>query len=322
MSDQKTNSVYSESKPRLREARASSCGKAIIIGEHAVVYGSKAVAMPLKQLRMQIQLKPLPCNHEDHPNYHLILGGKDVSKRVADVIPDTFHLLTNQPASVEVRGHSEVPIGAGLGSSASLCIAMIRAVASATGQTIAEDRLAQLGNQLEARFHGRPSGLDTAVVAYEKCISFRKGHTPTLITTKTPPQWQFALIDTNIRASTLSMIRIAEPFFRGRMGDRRLNQFESLADEVEIGLEHGHPYQVGEALRICNRLLSEAGVVPETLQEMIRDCEKLGVLAAKITGAGGGGTILCLLRPESAHEDYLAIQQHFKKNKVYKAQLP
>ena len=61
-------------------AQASACGKAIIVGEHAVVYGAHAVAMPLKQMRMDLELKP-QLDLPGKAQFHLKLGGKDVSDR-------------------------------------------------------------------------------------------------------------------------------------------------------------------------------------------------------------------------------------------------
>ena len=100
---------------------------------------------------------------------------------------------------------------------------------------------------LEARFHGKPSGLDTAVVAYEECVYFAKEHPIQSIELSEHP-WHFALIDSKIRASTLAMIRIAEPFFKAKEGDARIERFDLASQLVKTALPEGNYQAVAEAM--------------------------------------------------------------------------
>lgn len=290
-------------------AQSSACGKAIIVGEHAVVYGSHAVAMPLKQMRMNLELTPQKT-HSHQLSYQLRLSGNDVSDRVAGVIPEALKLLQlDEPMSLSFKGQSSLPIGAGLGSSATLCVAILRALSESYGLCLSKTVLAELGNQLEARFHGNPSGLDTAAVAFEECIYFAKGHPIEGFQPK--PGWHFALIDSKIRASTLSMIRLAQPFFSGSQGEHRIAQFDRCADQVKQALVVGDHLQVAESMSETGALLKQAGIVPSSIEDMLDQCLEQGALAAKTTGAGGGGTILCLLDPSRWNEQYLQLKAAF-----------
>ncbi|MCX6130086.1 MAG: hypothetical protein NTX25_13605, partial [Proteobacteria bacterium] len=200
-----------------REAQASACGKAIIVGEHAVVYGTHAVALPLKSLRLQLSISPV--TRIEKPQIQLSLAGHEASSRVISVVSDAMELLGATPFSLNGRSQNSLPIGAGLGSSATLCVAVLRALTASLGYELPPAQLALYANELEKRFHGTPSGLDAAVVAYEACILFCKGKSirplqrDALATAKS---WEFVLIDSQVRASTLTMIRLAEPFFKGR----------------------------------------------------------------------------------------------------------
>jgi len=321
VSDHNPETIVVGNKALPREAHASTCGKAIIVGEHAVVYGAHAVAMPLKQLRMQIELKPILKPKAERPEFHLKLGGKEVSNRITDVIPEAFQLLQKPSFSLNAKGNSNLPIGAGLGSSASLCIAIVKVLADSMQLALSPSELASIGNHLEARFHGKPSGLDTSVVAFEECVYFAKNQAIHPISWKSNPldqrkNWEFALIDSKVRASTLAMIRLAEPFFRGASGDRHLIEFDDLASQVKNALPLFEQEIVAAAMNRCHELLNLAGVVPHSLRKTIEDCRELGIPAAKITGAGGGGTILCLLTPERAEEQTKLLQQHFSSDRV------
>ncbi|SMF14617.1 mevalonate kinase [Pseudobacteriovorax antillogorgiicola] len=297
-------------------AKASACGKAIIVGEHAVVYGSHAVAMPLKQMRMNLELIPQRDSSENH-QFLLKLGGKEVSERVSGVIPEALDLLHQDRFSLVMKGVSSLPIGAGLGSSATLCIATLKSICNSTDLDLSRDELASLGNQLEARFHGNPSGLDTAVVAYEECVYFAKGDPIQGIADAHQHPWHFALIDSKIRASTMAMIRLAQPFFSAPEGDQRIERFDLAAKLVKSALPAGNYGAVAEAMNESGSLLREAGVVPDSIDSMLQACHESGVLAAKTTGAGGGGTILCLLNPENWDQQYRAIQETFSDYPVF-----
>jgi mevalonate kinase len=292
-----------------RPLSMAACGKAIIVGEHAVVYGARAVAMPVMTMQMSVKLTPTHAvDKAGQPLVRVYLGSRSVSDHLLGVVHDAFKLLDLPPYGVDIEGHSSVLIGAGLGSSASLCIVTLKALAAAAGRTLGARELAAAGNRLEARFHGNPSGLDTAVVACEQAISFVKGSEPQPIAVRRIPlagagagsaPWRFALLDTGARSSTLSMIQVAAPYFAGEAGAARLNAFTALADRVVDGLGAGDPHAVADGMREAASRLDEAGVTSPRIREVMDAAYAAGVLAAKPTGAGGGGCVLALLAPES-----------------------
>ena len=304
-------------------ARASACGKAIIIGEHAVVYGSRAIAIPLEDLRMAVELKPTPT-FDGSTGIQLKLGGKAVSSHLRGVVSDAFKLLRVEPFALSVDGHSHLPIGAGLGSSATLCVAILRALAGSLGRSIEPNELARFANILEARFHGNPSGLDTAVVAHEAPIVFARG-APARPLKIAPPRsadhWSFALIDSGVRASTLAMVHLASPYFAGAVGERRVARFDTLAQALMDGLGSGDLVTVAAAMDESSEYLAAAGVVTDDLRSIMSAARDRGVLAAKPTGAGGGGVILALLDPGQPAAQLEALREYFGPNRVLKTNL-
>ncbi len=314
MSENNQSNTYNDfsmaSLPKV--GRGSACGKAIIVGEHAVVYGAHAVAMPLLQIGMELEVRPhLDDLQSDH--FRLKLSDKVVSERIAEIIPDAFRLIDQEFFPLTMKGHSSIPMGAGLGSSATLCIAALRSILDSCSQSLSRDEIAEMGNRMERRFHGNPSGLDTAVIAYEECVYFAREQTinPIKVNGGSKKKWHFALIDSKIRASTMAMIKIAEPYFKCSQGDRRIDRFDLAAQAVKTALPH-HDYQiVASAMEECGALLVEAGVVPPSILDMLSQCHQLGVPAAKTTGAGGGGTIICLLECDQWSYQYQKIKEHF-----------
>jgi mevalonate kinase len=299
----------------------TACGKAIIVGEHAAVYGAHAVAIPLHQMRFRFHMSQRPLRLGQAPEVHLKLAGHEGSPRLQGVVIRAMELLGIEPFSLDGETHSTLPIGAGLGSSATLCVAVLRALSEAFNISITRSRLADMANELEKSFHGNPSGLDTAVVAFEEPVLFAKHKPIEVIPIASHQSYDFALIDSNIRASTMSMIRIAEPHFRGPIGERRLARFDALSLEAFESLKSGSIKGLAASMNESGSLLEEVGVVPPNLKDLILRTREIGALAAKTTGAGGGGVIIAMLDPKASDEQYSKITQQFSGHGVYRVNL-
>lgn len=321
--DIKAIQTHKKSHPP-RPSTASAVGKAIIVGEHAVLYGARAVAMPLPTVTMNVSLQPVQQRNADgSPLTRLSLGKKAVSDHLQGIVSEAFEALGIEPFGVDIEGSSKVLMGAGLGSSAALCVVVLRAISQSVGLVLERDELASLANRLETRFHGKPSGLDTAVVAFETLIHFRKGSIPMPFRPVSPqlpqqlksaaaPKWSFALIDSGLRAPTMGMIHVAAPYFSGVLGEKRVQVFDDLAGQVIAGLQKGAWQDVAAAMNEAQISLAATGVVNETLADIVaraRAAEAAGVAAAKVTGAGGGGCVLCLLEPRESRESVGSVEQ-------------
>ncbi len=294
---------------------AAACGKAIIVGEHAVVYGARAVAMPLPTMQVNMTLTPthgwLDQGGMRVPAIEVWLSGKRMSDQLVGVVKDACRLLDIEPYPMRLESSSSVLIGAGLGSSASLCIVVLRALAKAHGKTLSTAELAHFGNELEHRFHGSPSGLDTAVVASEQVVAFTRGGKPEPLAVSGGP-WRFALLDCGARASTLAMIQVAAPYFKGEGGTARLERFDALAAMVAGGLAAGDRAPVAEAMNEAAEHLDAAGIVSDGMRELVSLARQHGALAAKPTGAGGGGCVLALLDARAPAAPMQALAERLK----------
>ena len=139
------------------KVKAEACGKAILVGEHAVVYGAKAVALPLKDLRLEIEGIKNDSDRDDDIN--LFIDGHRMHGEVLKVVYKAFEVLNIKPFSFDGYGKSSLPIGAGLGSSATLCIAILKCLSQVMKKELSPSLLAKLGNNLEMLFHGHLLGL-------------------------------------------------------------------------------------------------------------------------------------------------------------------
>ena len=305
-----------------------SCGKAIIVGEHAVVYGARAVAIPISDFRMKAVLVPasplriLPTGTAfSEVPIEVSIGGHPASPLLREVVEEACALLQVPPFSFSLVGYPQLPLGAGLGGSASLCVVILKVLAQSCQRDLDMQELASLANQLEKRFHGTPSGLDTAVVAFEQPISFVKGQAPRSIHLSPDQTWKFVLIDSGMRASTKVMIQQVAGFFQGSGGSQRVEACHAFAAQVEQGLQEGNLLQVASAMQEAQQMLAAAGTMTSILREIQQAAVEIGVLAAKITGAGGGGCILALLDPEKAMVQLQRLEAIFSPKAVFSVSL-
>ena len=304
------------------ELVVSSCGKAILVGEHAVVHGAKAIAFPLKKTRMLVKVR----DEETKPYFHSCYENGEKIKNPSFDIPEFLRKACSllgiefEPLSLEV--HSDIMIGSGLGSSAALCVAIIRLLAKRARKPISELDVARFANSLEKTFHGNPSGLDTTTIALEKTTLFEKGKVPLPINVAPvlkegkQSSWPFLLVDTLERMPTYLMIEKICSKFEGASGKKRLDQFNEISDLALYSLEQGNSEYLAKAMNESNELLKSLGVVTKKASIASDLIRGFGASAVKITGSGGGGCLLALLDPLKKDEQKASIMTYFGSQRV------
>src|SRR5215468_4428279 len=146
-------------------------GKVILLGEHAVVYGRSAVATGLPiGLEVEATEGDGPAVVSDDP-------ALTADPRPRELVVEAASLLRLDPSHIVLRVRSELPPGRGLGSSAALAVATLRALAGTRLERSAE---LDAGRRLEAVFHGTPSGIDPAAAALGTCFRFMRGDPPSV----------------------------------------------------------------------------------------------------------------------------------------------
>jgi mevalonate kinase len=290
----------------------------ILIGEHAVVYGAKAVAMPVYGMSIKLDVKV-------SNQTAIIINDQDLTDRIKPLIEDATSLLRLENLDYHIQGESNLPLGAGLGSSAALSVGIIRALTNLAEIKIDESTISKLANKLEERFHGSPSGLDASVVAFDTPIIFQKdaGALQLSAGEDRKGRFKFALIDSQKRSSTKDMVQLAAKYFKDEKSGRKLlSKFDEATNELITGLETGAESKVSKAMKEAYKLLDFISVVPNELKQMVDDALSLGCLAVKPTGAGGGGCLLALL-PSNDKDESTSINiienlySKFGKNNVH-----
>lgn len=261
-------------------------GKVIISGEHAVVYGELALAA---QINLGVNVRVIEGKHEIDP----------IICRAIEVAGGDRNL------GVEIE--SQIPIGSGLGSSAAVAAAIIKAVRENLRNPIDDDELFGLTMECEQIAHGNPSGIDPAVVVYGGLIAFTKGNPIEKLTIKSP--LKLLLIDTGKpEESTKEMVELVASK-RGK--DKIIPQIGKITLKIKNNLLEGEP--VGELINENGFLLEKLGVVGEGAKRLSSELRKLGS-SVKITGAGGmksGSGMMIVM-----NDNLAKIKQFLDNNKV------
>ena len=272
----------------------SACGKYILVGEHAVVYGCNAVAAPLRTARLEVQIS-------ESSEYSIAINGLNLTKELEYWVQDIQKLLKLSPTPIDIHVKSNIPPSSGLGSSAALSVAIIRALKN----KLPPDNQAELANYLDEKFHGKPSGLDVHVVAYERFIMFNKADGIEIL--KQPQRaFTFVIIDSGERSSTVEMVKKVAPNLATNTAV--LTQFDDLAFGTKLALERSDFKSLAKNLNLAGGLLADLDLETSLMKKIKILSRENGIAAMKITGAGGGG---CLLGLVADKEKFLAGFQKF-----------
>ncbi|MEG3224005.1 MAG: mevalonate kinase [Methanobacteriales archaeon Met13] len=282
------------------KAAASAPGKVILFGEHSVVYQKPALALAVDR-RAQVELEQTQKNHiyihipDLDVKGTIQLDGTVKSSGTGEVgilkfIKEALTLL-NIKQGMDVSVQMDIPIGAGLGSSAAVTVATLAAARKITGNKWGKKELARSAHQVELNVQGRASPLDTAVSTYGGLIYLKKGEP---IPLDFPGELPLVVAYTSYRGNTGELVAGV----KGRRNrypdvvDLILESMEIVTDNARESLLMGNKKALGELMNINHGLLDALGVNTPELSRMVYQARRAGAQGSKITGAGGGGSII------------------------------
>ncbi len=288
----------------MRRAEGSAAAKAILVGEHSVVYGEPAIAIPLPALRAYAELIPSAAEQgfrieAPDVNRAFLLDEAAEDDPLAMAVRlalDACGIESAPPARLILR--SAIPIAAGMGSGAAVTVAILRAVSQALGAPLPQQRLNALAYEVEKLYHGTPSGIDNTVIVWEQPIWFVRGQATQKITLPRP--LPLLLADAGPAPPTRRMVEAVRQHHEAdpRRYGAHFARMGAIAHEARAALESGHLVALGWLLRENHRLLRAIGVSTPKLDRLVEAAQAAGAYGAKLTGAGGGGRMLALIPPE------------------------
>jgi mevalonate kinase len=284
---------------------SSAPGKIILFGEHAVVYGRPAIAVPVTQVHADVEVSDSSRAgiwiHAPGVDLDAELNTLPSDHPLAAVIHNLFFSLGISPfPPLDIRITSSIPVASGLGSGAAVSVALIRALAAHLGRPLADEQVNAFAFEIEKLHHGTPSGIDNTVITYAAPVYFMRGHPIETIQVCHP----FTLVigDTGIPAPTKQSVGDVR-----RLVTRNGSRMESIFDEVaQIALmarriiECNQTAMLGDLMDQNHAYLQEMTVSSPELDALVRAARKAGALGAKLSGGGRGGNMIALVPPDSA----------------------
>lgn len=257
--------------------------KIILIGEHSVVYGYPAIAIPLKDILVKCKIMEAKSKY--------FYNSEDT---LSNAIYTALKYLKKEDAKIKYLIESEIPTKRGMGSSAAVSIAAIRAVFNYFGKNLDDRILEKMVQEAETVAHMNPSGLDAKTCLSDKALKFIKNKGFSYIDLNLGAY--LVVADTGVHGNTREAVEnVIE------MGDKAqpmLKNLGELTEKMEIAIREKSLEKIGEIMNHANLELKKLNLTIEKSDILVEEALKNGALGAKISGGGLGGCIIALVENE------------------------
>ena len=293
---------------------SSAPGKIILFGEHAVVYGRPALAVPVTQVQAvaEADAAARPGVWIEAPDIHL---SSELSRLSPDhplraVIESVFNALgISAPPALTVRISSTIPVASGLGSGAAVSVAVIRALSAYFHSPLTDDQVSALAYKVEKIHHGTPSGIDNTVITYARPVYFIKDRP--IETFHAGASFTLVIGDTGVSAPTKESVGDVRRRWEADKPrwERVFDEIGKIAGAAKERIENGDWMALGPLMDQNHALLQELTVSSGDLDRLVDAARRSGALGAKLSGGGRGGNMIALVHPKQAEAVVQALRQ-------------
>ena len=274
-------------------------GKVILLGEHAVVYGRHAIACPLP-LTMRAVVEDADKGVELliprwGIEYQLAKPPEQRRsfERAAGAIMDQLGLADR---GMRIEVFPDVPRGMGMGGSAALAVAIVRALDIHYRLGLTDEEVNELAYQSEQIAHGQPSGIDNTLATYGKPLLYRMGTPPLVEPLLIPEPLSLVVGRTRtegLTAKTVQNVREARER-QPKLYEKIFDDIDALVLQAVAAVRDNDIATLGELMNVCQGLLNALQVSTPEIERLIGIARRAGALGAKLTGGGGGGAVVAL----------------------------
>ena len=321
--------MYSNTNTFERQIEAVAPGKVILFGEHFVVYGYPSLIASIdKFFKVKVDISPSTANEikiESNLGFRATLQNSVLSFPVGQ--DNTYHEIVKKLYSVIqylvthacidfrsrysilIRLDSEIPLGGGLGSSSAFCVAVTASLYHFMDKMLNKDKICYESIQAEKILNKDTSGADCSICTFGGLGRFDRMNGFKRISADFS-DYRFLIINSGITHDTFSMIEKVAKIKNNYPDDfsNLCNQYGDIYNQVFSYLEHNDIRNIGELLNRNHQLLVSLSLSNPIIDKIINICNSEGSLGTKITGAGGGGSVLSFL-----HKDDLSVIKNILK---------
>ncbi|MBZ2104742.1 MULTISPECIES: mevalonate kinase [Bacteria] len=253
--------------------------KIILIGEHAVVYGYPAISLPLLEVEVTCKVVPAESPWRLYEEDTLSMA-----------VYASLEYLDITEACIRCEIDSAIPEKRGMGSSAAISIAAIRAVFDYYEAELPHDILEILVNRAEMIAHMNPSGLDAKTCLSDQPIRFIKNVGFTEL--EMDLSAYLVIADTGVYGHTREAIQVVQN--KGKDALPFLHALGELTQQAEEAISQKDAEELGQILSQAHLHLKEIGVSSPESDHLVETALSHGALGAKMSGGGLGGCIIAL----------------------------
>lgn len=267
-------------------------GKIILMGEHAVVYGKKAIAMPFfsVQIRSTTSYEKGPitissaCYDGELETSEVAIFG------IKTLIEKTLEYLDQPIQNLHIKIESTIPPQRGLGSSAAVSISVVRSLFDYFDEELSHDTLTELVFHAENIHHHNPSGLDATTIIEENFLIFEKGKKVKKVTSKL--KGYLIVSDTGEIGNTKESVANVQKNLK--KNKHLIDVLGALSEKAIPMIEEGDNQGLGDLMNQAHSALNSLGVSNQSLNALTEVARLHGALGAKLTGGGNGGCLVAL----------------------------
>ena len=273
----------------------TSHGKVILIGEHSVVYGKNAFAMPIKALNIKTSIEQTSYANTQMitNNYQGDFLEAPTAYNGLKYIYQTLTSSLDPTPSLQITYEGEIPIERGLGSSAVVALETTKALNDFFHLDLTEKQIMKIANHAEMINHGKASGLDTATVNSNYLVSFNKSDGPTAL--KAHLGASLLIMDSGQLGNTKQAVKLVQQQYKTTSdGKERIDQLGTLADEFKSAWLTKDTAKIGEIFKQAQIILSSFKLSTAKIDRIIKIANENGSLGSKISGGGLGGIVIAL----------------------------
>ncbi|WP_283678744.1 mevalonate kinase [Lentilactobacillus sp. Marseille-Q4993] len=276
---------------------SKSYAKIILFGEHSVVYGQPAIALPLYSVDVHAEISLEPSGQTLSSRYYEgpIADMSNNLLGVKTLIDHILNELGKSSANFKMTITSQIPSERGMGSSAATAIAITRALYQYFDVPLNREKLLKEALIEEKITHGNPSGIDTATASSHFPIWFIK-HKENAQITFNLADYNLVIADSGIKGKTADAVSLIA---RNMVDDSDntkplIDDLGRIATEAKRAIITGDGSKIGDLMYQSQQRLHDLGVSTPTLDKLVSTSKKAGALGAKLTGSGLGGCMIAL----------------------------
>ncbi|MBN2501513.1 MAG: mevalonate kinase [Anaerolineales bacterium] len=281
---------------------ASAPGKVILFGEHAVVYGQPAIAVPVTHVQAKAIVTANPRGTAG--SVHIQAPDIDLDCYLRDLAPENplakaingvlTSLSIEHPPAFNLRVTSSIPLASGMGSGAAISVAVIRVVAAFLGRQLPDEQVSALTYEVEKIYHGTPSGIDNTVVTYAMPVYFIKGQPIQTFAVNRP--FTIVIGNTGVRSPTSVAVGDVRKNWQADPAsfEALFAQIGEIAQQARLAIEAGQIEALGPLMDENHKLLQALTVSSPELDQLVDAARQAGALGAKLSGGGRGGNMIAL----------------------------